>query len=214
MSKSIEIKGIPESPSIPIPTAPKPSTNKRSVKLSKIAMIKNIILITTLFFSYSATAQEQPTHSFKIENGRLIWQKVYTSGTTPADIVAAIRDKGVVKDIEFNDNLLTGTLSCPTKVKDAGFSPMNVPIYTRYDVTGTVSVQFKDGRYRVSLRNIVIVSDQVHDLLDPTTELDQFALKKDKSAFKPGFLKAPCAIYEYTFNEVFTAMTSSNDDNW
>ena len=171
-------------------------------------MTKLLSLIVAIFLVSATTAQEQQIHSFKIENSRLIWQKVYMSETAPADIVAAIRDKGVIKDIEFSDNLLTGTLSCPTKVKEAGFSPMNVAIYTRYDATATVSVQFKDSRYRVTLRNIVLLAD------DTDSELDIYAVKKDKSDFKSGFLKAPCAIYEYTFNEIFTAMTSSNDDDW
>lgn len=169
-------------------------------------------LITLLFFNVSA----QENNNFKIENGALIWQKVYESKFSPEDISNQLKSKGVVKHVNLSNNMLTGDINTQANYKGAGFREMNIPMFVpRNDISCSVTINFKEGRYRVTLRNFKLIANTEDPLTEigETSTLETYALKKRNTAFKDNFLGAPSQIYNYTFNNIFLIKDTKND-NW
>lgn len=169
-------------------------------------------LITFLFFNVSA----QENNNFKIENGALIWQKVYESKFSPEDISNQLKSKGVVKHVNLSNNMLTGDINTQANYKGAGFREMNIPMFVpRNDISCSVTINFKEGRYRVTLRNFKLIANTEDPLTEigETSTLETYALKKRNTAFKDNFLGAPSQIYNYTFNNIFLIKDTKND-NW
>lgn len=169
-------------------------------------------LITLLFFNVSA----QENNNFKIENGALIWQKVYESKFSPEDISNQLKSKGVVKHVNLSNNMLTGDINTQANYKGAGFREMNIPMFVpRNDISCSVTINFKEGRYRVTLRNFKLIANTEDPLTEigETSTLETYALKKRNTAFKDNFLGAPSQIYNYTFNNIFLIKDTENN-NW
>lgn len=171
-----------------------------------------ILISVTFFFSLSA----QEANNFKIEHGSLIWQQVYETTLPANDIIKYLKSAGVVRNIELSENIATGTIDMPINYKSAGYSEMNIPMYIpRNNIVCTATIEFKEGRYRVTLKNLNLKAT----MEDPMTKigeispLETFALKKKNSVFREAFFKTPNTIYNYTFSQVFE-MKNSNNDNW
>lgn len=172
-----------------------------------------LIVIITL---YSLPAFCQKDNNFKIENGALIWQKVYESKLSPEGISNQLKSKGVVKHVGLSNNMLTGDINTQANYKGAGFREMNIPMFVpRNDISCSVTINFKEGRYRVTLRNFKLIANTEDPLTEigETSTLETYALKKRNTAFKDNFLGAPSQIYNYTFNNIFLIKDTEND-NW
>ena len=185
-----------------------------------------IVLTCVIFSLYAQEKYNDPLYpesntvnvtNFKIDNGSLVWQKIYESKLTPTAIVKKLKADGKIKNIDFSENLLTGELNIPADYKNAGFSEMSTPMYiSRNDILCSVTINFKENRYRVTLKNIRLKTTQEDPLskVGETANLDSYALKKKNSEFKAQFLNVPGKIYDYTFNQVFEIETKTEDDNW
>ena len=93
--------------------------------------IITIVLTCVIFSLYAQEKYNDPLYpesntvnatNFKIDNGSLVWQKIYESKLTPTAIVKKLKADGKIKNIDFSENLLTGELNIPADYKNAGFS--------------------------------------------------------------------------------------------
>jgi hypothetical protein len=168
-------------------------------------------LIYVLFFSLSLTVSAQI--DFSIDNGSVIWQKVYDTPITSESAVKMLHD-GPITNIEQHDGYLTGEIeNLSLDSKGAGMKLMTTPFYisgSNYDAK--VRIEIKDGRYRVSISNIILTQKTNAGIfkLGETYSLEEMVVMRGK--FKKAFVKKHAQVFTFTFDKIFTPSISSPEE--
>lgn len=109
-------------------------------------MKKTLLLL--LFIPFLSFSQKQ----LEIENGEIIWQKVYETNLTKEEIKSSIKANPILNPILDN---LSGTAN-PVKME----CEETIPIYLEGKIQFFVLIQLKENRYRVTISNINIIPHQ------------------------------------------------------
>lgn len=171
-------------------------------------MKRLVILSLLLTFCFAMTAQ---THNFYSESYSIYWQKVYEAD---ADIISLLTSSGKFDNINEADGIVSTRL-IPRKIDLNGRQPGSVPMYLSLsNMTAFVRIQQKEGRYRVTVDQIVFISNTTTGLSQQgeQTTLETYALKRDGS-IKPMFFNSAAAILD----EMLTSLFSQSEDlgdNW
>ena len=74
-------------------------------------------------------------------------------------------------------------------------------------------IEFKEGRYRVTLKNIILVQkyDDPMDKEGSRSFIEDYVIKND--VFANNFIK-PSEILDYTFTKSFTILPVEINDDW
>lgn len=156
------------------------------------------------------------SQEFMIEDSKVIWQNIYETDLVFQDLLSEVKKKGIIKEFNQFENSISGEFEdVDADYKGLGYSEMLTPIYVaRSYFSGTILIEFKENRYRVTLRNLILTQkyDDAISKGGEKTSLDFFALKKNKE-FKKMFLKAPSEILNHTFINLFT-IKKKEDDDW
>lgn len=152
--------------------------------MKKFVTLLSILLTTTAF------AQ----HHFQItEDSKVIWQKVYETSLEFSQVQEIIFNSGKFNDIAvLNDNITCWFNEAPIDYKQAGYSTSQISMMLRdCNVKFFTTVQFKEGKYRVTLEQI------------------QFIQRFDTSFFKKGEISylENSAIRKGTFNKMVEGNT-------
>jgi len=170
-------------------------------------------LIVMLFVLPFIAISQTEANNFKIENGSLVWQKVFESDVNPNDLFTNILSKGYFKDVNRTDSTLTGIFEgIEPDYKGYGSSELSTPMYiSRSFINGGVSIQVRQGRYRVVLSNLTFEQkyDDALTKQGEKTKIETFSGRKD---LKRAFLKKPANILTFTFDKIF--QYQETDDNW
>ena len=177
--------------------------------------MRKIILITLIVLtSINAEAQDE-YDNFKIENRDVIWQKVFETKLSKEEVITYLKENGNISYLEISDNKLTGQL---TKVeadyKGFGKTEMGTTIYiARSFFNAFTIIDFKDNRYRVTLKNIRLIQKYSDALSEEgqKTSLKTYAVKNRKPLLRNSFKGSPSGILNYTFTKIFTATKGSDD---
>ncbi len=158
------------------------------------------------------------TDNFEIENGQVIWQKVYDTDLTKEQLIGQIKSSGKFKNISENGESLSAEIDqLSMDFKGYGVSEMSTPMYvSRSYVQAFALIEFKEERYRVTLKNIKFVKkyDDALSKEGETTDIELFALKKRNTEFKSAFLKKPSKIMDFTFQKVTDFKGVVKEDKW
>jgi len=178
--------------------------------------MKSILLFAWSLFFVNFTLSV--TDNFEIENGQVLWQKVYETDLTKEQLIGQIKSSGQFVNISENGESLTAEINqLSMDFKGYGISEMSTPIYiSRSYVKAFVLIEFKDERYRVTLKNIKFVQ-KYEDALSKegeTTDIELYALKKRNTEFKSSFLKKPSKIMDFTFQKVTDFKIIEKKDKW
>jgi hypothetical protein len=162
-------------------------------------MKKLLFLIALAFIGLTATAQVSQEGYFSVKENFIVWTKIYD---TVPDLKAMKRnpllefiadDRGIIKK------------SRP------------IPLTQRRleEITGSFTIQQKDGRYKVEVMNIrEIPSSTIEFMGTSSTELDQpiekFNLSKENQ-FKEFFLNHMSKPYNNLFSSLFDPKKKSED---
>lgn len=177
------------------------------------------LLIALILFSNYGIVFGQSENNFKIENGDLIWQKIYQCDTT-INVIDKFVSSGVIANAIISNVKVVGDLKpFIADVKGAGYTNWNTPIYvTKNTIKGLITVDIKDNKYRVTIKDIrltYIADDPVSDNnmfkthQGEENELSLYAVKAN--TLTTAFLKAPSIIYNYTFEK---RLNIKKEDNW
>ncbi|MEB8345869.1 hypothetical protein OO010_07415 [Flavobacteriaceae bacterium KMM 6898] len=178
--------------------------------------MKSIILFFCSTFLLSFNLSE--TDNFVIENGQVIWQKVYETDLTNEELVIQIKTSGQFENVSENKESLTAEINqLSMDFKGYGISEMSTPMYVSRSYVKTFAlIEFKEKRYRVTLKNIKFVR-KYEDALSKegeTTDLELFALKKRNTEFKSKFLNKPSKNMDFTFQKVTDFNGVVKEDKW
>ena len=160
---------------------------------------------------------QSDTDNFAIENGKLVWQKVYETELTKEQLTQKIKSSGDFKNLEINESGIIGEIvNLTLDFKGFGSSEMSTPIYiARNSVNSFVQFEFKENRYRVSIKNIKLTQnyDDAISRQGEMTDLEAYALKKRNTEYKSNFLKKPSKIINFTFENI-TEFKVKKKDKW
>lgn len=158
------------------------------------------LLFFTLITSYF---NQNENENFLIENNQVVWQKTYETELSKETIIDKIKTSGKYENISLSEDKLTAEIKdLSIDYKGYGESEMSTPMYlSRSSVKAFCVFEFKDKRYRVTLKNIKFVQkyDDALSEMGEVTDIETFALSKKNTEFKSGFLKKPSKILNYTF---------------
>ncbi|WP_313266550.1 hypothetical protein [Sphingobacterium sp.] len=171
--------------------------------------MKSIITFLLVFICFSAFSQTE----FKMNEGYLVWQKVFDVNCSPNELFTFIQSKGYFKEISKTDTTFTAIFEgVEPDYKGFGSSEMSTPIYiSRSFINGGVNIECRNGRYRVTLTNLTL-EQKYNDTLSRQGEKSKIESYSGRKEIKGSFLKKPALILNYTFNKIFTFKESS--DRW
>ena len=143
------------------------------------------------------------------KTGGIIWQCVYTTDMQSSEFQKSLHLSPCIHTIEKVDSTFYTARLQKSKIdyKSYGFSRMQLPIYlTNNDVVADVIIEYKPGKYRITLKNI--------DLKTTTGmeygTLNDVAIGED-GYFADHFLKDAGNIYHNNFKKWFELESISND---
>lgn len=106
--------------------------------------------LTLLFTAIAINAFAQ--ENFLVENGDLVWQKVFEATPSPSQLAAQL------SNVSELDNTINGELTdIEANYAAQGYRRMQISIYMTNPYSANVQVELKDDRYRVTVRNIRFV---------------------------------------------------------
>ncbi len=172
-----------------------------------------LILMIVCFKGYS---QDLKYENFKLENGNLIWEKIYKSELSKIDLIRSLKTSGIIKDFKETENYITGYIEhLILDYKGFGNSEMRTAAYISGNyLRSFVLVEFKSGKYRVTLKEIKLskrFKDKTSDHGE-INELKYYAIKSNNLKFRTSFKKSPSGILNYTFDKIFNITNKTNDD--
>ncbi|MBQ4913841.1 hypothetical protein J8L85_05290 [Maribacter sp. MMG018] len=173
-----------------------------------------VLLSSTLLINFTLSE----TDNFQIENGQVLWQKVFETNMTKEQLIEQIKSSGQFENISENEKSLTAQINqLSMDFKGYGISEMSTPMYvSRSYVEAFSLIEFKEKRYRVTLKNIKFVQ-KYEDALSKegeTTDIEFYALKKRNTEFKSNFLNKPSKIMDFTFQKITNFKDVEKEDKW
>jgi hypothetical protein len=146
--------------------------------------------------------------NFILSDGKLYWQKTYTTKLSVSEQIQAVKTLGILENvISESDRDISGiTIKFDNDFKGAGFSEMLTPIYiARMNSFGSVIYQFKEGRFRVTFSEIKLRQEYYDSKTKEGTiqELILYAAKRDKSGWRNAFRGDASKILDYTYTKKF-----------
>ena len=178
---------------------------------------KLLVFIFLAMLSYTTWGQDV-ANNFEIEDKEIIWRKVFETELTFDQLIEKIKDSGLFEKMELGDNKVTGDIrEINADFKGAGFSEMGTPMYVvRSHYNAFTTIEFKDGKYRVTLKKIILTQkyDDGLSKQGERTNLDMFALKTTKDEMKGAFKKSPSLILDHTFTDKFLFKNTPSKKDW
>ena len=166
-----------------------------------------LIFILTLGALNTAFSQDN-TFNLKIDkNGQVIWQKIFDTDLNFSELINKVKMSGNVLNIENTENSIFGEmrrLECD--YIGAGYKRAGVAIsILANDLIGYVNIDFKEGKYRVTLKNL----KYIHKMNTPVGRQDQIT-DFDSTVLKNGKFRKrlnsnhQAEIIDYTFTKAFS----------
>lgn len=180
-----------------------------------------LLLIPLSLFPIIVCAQND-NDNFKIEGSEFVWQRIFNTDLNFDDLLKEVRSRGVVviNNVDHQNSSIQAEFSEITPaVREAGFKDMSTPMYaSRVTAFGNVSIDFKEGRYRVTVSRIKIAFMNTLEVFRNQNSYDwlaYYAVVDNKIDKK--FLKRGSKIYNYTFIKMFnhpSKTTVTANDDW
>jgi hypothetical protein len=178
--------------------------------------MKTVLIIIFSFSTLLGVKAQDETKNFSIESNSLIWQKVYETDLNFEELQTAIKEAGTFEYIEVSENSIIGDVKpFRSDYKSAGYSTAMAPIIVaRSDNKGFAIIEYKEGKYRITFKNLKFKQRSTDPLFEKgeETTLEEMAIKKGE--FKKSFLKATATILNYSFSEHFKFEKPVQNDNW
>lgn len=177
--------------------------------------MKKLLLV---FLFISVKSLDAQNYNFKIVDERLMWQAVYNKEVSPDEMVSYLKQYDYITDIQQSqDDIIARIDRHVLDHRGAGSSDFGVSPFVKRNVwSASFRVEFKPGRYRVTI--VEIISDLPATSLAGSTQtkdpLEKWALKSRNSEFRIAFKKYNAVIFNHSFNKIFDFTYQKFDDDW
>lgn len=157
-------------------------------------------------------AQFKELHCIKsVDNSRIVFQKVYDYEGDAKAAVSKLLKSGPFTEIDSTGAMLADFRFNPKKYNDGGMMPMYM---TEGIWSGNVAVDYKDGKYRVTVTNIqnftpLEISIGAATATASKRTIESFALKAD-GTFKKG-QENSVVVLSRALSDLFTINETTND---
>ena len=174
--------------------------------------MKHLLIAVTLITTISLSAQNH----FVLNEGKVSWVKVYETKKSKEDIIAHFKSNGLFKLFRVEDGKILATMRPQSMDKDdlevVGSLPPPLVIKTNF--AGTVIIGLKDGKYRVTYKDILLIGNGELIKKGEKQKFENHFVTKDGNAFRKSFNKKPKTIYNLRFNELFLIGEEKPKDDW
>lgn len=148
-------------------------------------------------------------NNFKVtENGKVYWQKVFEDSRSAESVLTSIMASGSFSGLLESEGQASFHIDQrPVDVVALGYKRMLVPIYTAtYDFSGQATIQFQEGRYRVTVQDIILSNS------DGTQPIESWAV--NRGMMTRGFTTIPSELYDKFLTGLFGPSISPLDEDW
>lgn len=170
---------------------------------------------------FSPAVQEEvtDTHNFSIADGKIIWQYVFEYSGTFEELATSVGSSTSLRVISAKDGTITAeVLPFYSDYKSAGVGKFEVSaLILNAKAFGNAIIQYKEGRYRVTVRDIEFQVTSHTMFAGMSGSIEYFALKGKKNphiseSFFTG--TAPAIDYELKKKFAFEDSGTRLDDNF
>ncbi|HCE54390.1 MAG TPA: hypothetical protein DER05_05025 [Lutibacter sp.] len=181
--------------------------------------MKRLILISLFVLPFLGIAQDSDTEflNFKIDtNEELIWQKVYESNMTLEELQQYFTNESFTANIKLIDDKFSGQ-SNGKKLgasKTSQWKTMGANLF--FDAY--IIVDFKEGRYRVTLTDMKFSAVQKYNLWMGGTQnlgttFEDFFVRKGR-IWQKKVVENSLTLYDKEFDDVFTLKENIIKEDW
>jgi hypothetical protein len=177
--------------------------------------MKNILLI--LFIIPVTLIAQSSDINFKLIDGNIAWQKVYDNPVDINTYFAKIKSTSSINNVELSNEVIFGEINqLSHEYKQAGLKWASTAIYVSGMLTNAkFRVEFKDGRYRVTVSDIRMIQRNVNQLtLTSSNEIALQNIEVKNNEVKPKFLQKEGKAYDYSFNKIFEYKSEEDKNDW
>ncbi len=172
--------------------------------------MRYIIITLALITTLGLNAQDH----FVLEKEKVSWVKVYETKKSKEELIAHFKSCGLFKLFRVEDGKIIATLR-PQKIDEddkeiVGTLPPALVVKSSY--AGSVVIGLKEGKYRVSYHNILLVGSGELIKKGEKQSFEQHFVNKDGKDFRISFKKKPRTIYNLAFNKTFLLEEEKKDD--
>jgi hypothetical protein len=119
--------------------------------------MKKIIFIFLLLFALSAQAQTSMSN-FEIQDNSVVYRRIYESDMAKDEFLKQLLTTQGITEAEDKGELITAKIEgMSIEIKKHGGSWSSSPMVLQKPLYGNMIVEFKDGRYRITLSNLNFV---------------------------------------------------------
>jgi hypothetical protein len=179
--------------------------------------MKNFIIIIIVALLNGEIYAQDSLYNFSLSQEQISWQKVYETSLDIETLTKEILSSGVLGDYEIVNGSIIGSLKdFIPDFKGVGYKLTTVASYiTQSYFTGTVIIDFKEGKYKIAIKNIGYNQKEVFG--SPYLPLEEVYERLEKPAldkngfYSRNFRSKPSHILDYTFNNFFTVRPKKDD---
>jgi len=169
-------------------------------------MIKRLSILVFLIFSISVLKAQDTIRGFIYGvDGSVKWQHEFQTTDSINNLYNYMIENRKVTECNLIENRLSGLLpQLPANYKLAGYNKVTAPNYLMaYDFSANVLVQFKPGKYRVTLSSIRLINNGTnYSFTNPLDALEEFTT--NRRGFTSAFKKTSSEIIDTTFVRYFS----------
>lgn len=174
------------------------------------------LLSTIIMFSFALLSfgQEAEYLSFKIKDNAIIWQNVYNDSRDIAIIQNEV--KHYLSDATvLNENSMSGKLNSYIANLNGRSRGMSTIFILNNSFSANVKIDFKQGRYRVTLSNIITTSlmDTPINGHEEKSQIELFCMNYKKGVFRDRSFES-LDILDESLKDTFAFKTIADDDDW
>jgi len=181
-------------------------------------IIKKIILVSISILFCTSLFSQTLSNNFEFdENQNIIWRTINNTELDFKSLVETIETSGYYDKINVGDDYV----NCEFKPYQLDFVKyghkyMTTPFYiSRNLVSANIKFEFKEGRYRVTIRNILFTQN-ANDALSQQGEQHSFEwwVLNKKGKIRNSFFKPGSDILNKDFKIKTSFTTKKVDENW
>jgi len=182
--------------------------------------MKKIILL--LLISFNGFSQiKHPETDFNLFEQKMYWEHIYNVPGKKVDELMIYFQKEVAQSLSKNNlQIIDNTLSFAVNndhvdYKKYGGSSMGTAIFVNYPIDYVVAVDFKDEKYKIIVKEIIVVDNQNNGGISFSGELTEYFTKKKKSIFATSsYMNTNISYYDKYFLDKFTIKNTPTNKDW